>query len=318
MATSSGLGSQLGFKAESTYGTLVVVDRFAEYISDGLKLHIERIESKGAKAGRLFNHRRLEGKRWVDGPLKMELGPQGIGLLLKHIFGAVVTTGSNPYTHTYTNTFALDALSLSVQIAKPDTGGTTRVFDYTGIQFADWVIESTDLGKPLTLEVSCFGANEVTGGSLASASYPSGFTPFVFHHGALTLAAGAVDIKSIRLQGSNGFETGRHRISGTNPKQPKISKQASRRGYGGTIVADFADLTMYNYFVNATDVALVMAWTNGSTSLTITANVMFDGETPDVTDPEQLLEVTLPFTCYSGTSDTAAFQAVLVNADSTA
>ena len=43
--------SQLGFKAESTYGTAVTVDRFTEFNSCGIALERGAVMSKGLRTG---------------------------------------------------------------------------------------------------------------------------------------------------------------------------------------------------------------------------------------------------------------------------
>jgi hypothetical protein len=52
MAIASGMAAQAGFKAESTYGTAVTVDRFVPIISESLTEEIDRLESEGILTGR--------------------------------------------------------------------------------------------------------------------------------------------------------------------------------------------------------------------------------------------------------------------------
>lgn len=315
MGLASGLNSQLGFVAEDTYGTYKAPTRFAEFNNESLKLDIDRINSKGIRAGRRVLHRWAAGVQRVTGDIELELAPQGSGLLLHHMFGAVNTTGaSDPYTHTFTPG-ATDGKSLTVQFNRPDISGTNRVFSYLGCKITDWELNAA-VNEFLIAKLSLYGSHETTAESLAAASYPTGFSPFVFTHGSLTVSGSEVAIRSCNLKGSNGFKVDRHFIQGTNPSRPKEPLEAAQREYGGTFVGDFESLTQYNRFVNGTEAALVLAFDAGNgRSLTITTNVRFDGETPNV-GGQDLLELNVPFMCVSSTSDAAAITAVLVNGDS--
>jgi hypothetical protein len=51
---STGLGSQIGFKKETTWATAVTVDKFFEYESESLSLTREYYDGLGLRAGRTF------------------------------------------------------------------------------------------------------------------------------------------------------------------------------------------------------------------------------------------------------------------------
>jgi hypothetical protein len=310
----AGFKSQLGFKEESTYGTRVVPDRFLEFVSEGIKLTRQRIDSRGIRAGRRTLHRWNAGIQEAAGPFEIELAAQGTGLLLKHLFGAVSTAGTNPYTHTFTPGI-LNGKSLTVQFNKPDIS-TDRPFDYTGVKCTSWEL-GLKVGELAMLTVETYGTHEQTDQSLASVSYPGTYTPFVFTHGSLTIAAAEYEIEAITLTGDNALKTGRHFMRASNPERPKEPLENGQRDYGGTIDSEFRDLTAYNRFVNGTEAALVLTLNAGaSAQLTITTNVRFDGETPGVADMG-LLDQPLPFKCLHATADASAITAALVNADAT-
>ena len=315
MTISSGLGSQFGFVAESTPGTFVAPTKFLEFTGETLTYHRDRIVRKGMRAGRRLSYGWAAGVQWVDGDVTVELGPQGSALLFKHWLGAVNTTGVNPYTHTVTPG-SPDALSLTMQVNKPDVGGVDRVFSYLGCSITSGEL-SCKVNEFLTGKFSVYGMHEDTSQALATASYPANYSPFVFTQGSLQIAAAAYDITEFTFKGDNGLKTGRHFMRATTPERPKLSKEADWRQYTGTLRSDFIDLTAYNRFVNGTEAALVMTFNAGaSAQMTITTNVRFDGDTPQVSGP-QLLEQSLPFVCTSGTSDAAAVTIAIVNADAT-
>jgi hypothetical protein len=316
MALASGLDSQFGYAEEGTPGTFETPTRFAEFTDESLKLEIERIDSEGIRAGRRVLHRWAPGVQRVTGDVNLEFGAEGSGLLFEHMFGGVQTTGaSDPYTHTFTPG-DLAGKSLTVQINRPDIGGTDRVFSYTYCKVVDWTLEAS-VNEYAKLRLGLYGANEDRGQSLASASYPTGFEPFVFSHGAVTVGGNAVPVKSFTLDGDNGLMIDRHFIKSATPAQPLESLESGLRSYSGSFVSDFEDLTEYELYTAGSEVALVLTFDRASDdrSLVITMNVRFDGDTP-VVSGQELLEHTQQFVCVSGTSDAAAITAVLENGDS--
>lgn len=314
MSLKSGLISQIGFGAEgtTTAGVRATPTRFLEYVSEDLTFNISRIESAGLRAGRRIVHRWSSGIKEVTGGFNVEMAPQGTGLLLSHALGAVSTTGSDPYVHTFTPG-ALDTKTLTVQVGRPSLNGTVNPFDYLGCSIVSWEL-SAEIDQYLMGRFSIYGMEEVTDQSLASASYPSGYSPFVFTHGTLEVASSELSVRSATVSGDNGLATGRHRLGAATPK---VALEESLRNYGGTISADFESMTAYNRFVAGTEAAIELNFDAGtSAKLVVSGNVRFDGETPHVTGPT-LLEQSLPFKFTSVTSDAAAFTVTLTNADST-
>tara|TARA_R110000787_G_scaffold72080_4_gene160563 strand:- start:4150 stop:5091 length:942 start_codon:yes stop_codon:yes gene_type:complete len=312
--TSSGIDAQLGYVDEVTFGTYVEPTRFSEFLSEDLKLEIERIESKGIRAGRVMQSRWKSSIQRATGSIELELTPGGSGRLLEACMGAVTTAGAGPYTHTYDGG-TLDGQSLTVQIGRPDIGGTVRAFSYTGMKVADWEI-ACSVGEIPTLTMNMYGAGEATGETLATASYPANDDPFVFTEASLTVAASEVCVKDLSLKGTNGLAIDRHFICAAGAT-PKEALESELRSIAGSFTADFTDLTQYGYFTAGTENALVLTFTSGADILAITMNVRYDGETPTVSGAE-LLELPVPFMAISDTSDAAAFTAVLTNADAAA
>ena len=315
MALASGLAAQLGLKEETTYGTAVTVDTFGEFVSESIKFDRSRIESAGLRAGRRVLHRWAQGSQRAAGDLELELPNVGvIGWLLKHAFGGVATTGSGPYVHTFTPG-DLAGKGLTVQIGRPDMGGTVRAFTYNGAKVTSWSIAAS-VDEYVKATFSLYALAEATGTALATASYPAGLAPFVFTGAQLDIAGSGIAVKDITLSGDNTLATDRHRQRASDPEQSLEPLESNLREYAGSLSADFEDLTAYTRFTAGTEAALVATFTSGSDTLVVTTNVRFDGETPVVGGPD-LLEQPLSFKCLSGTSDAAAITAVLTNTDAT-
>lgn len=315
MPLASGLASQIGLAEESTYGTFVAPTRYVEFVQESLGLDRARIESKGLRAGRRVLHRWAAGTQRVNGDIVLEAAAAGQAVLWKHMLGSVVTTGSNPYTHTC-SPGDLAGKSLTIQVGKPDIGGVVRSHSFLGCKIATAELAAA-IDEYVQLTLGIYGAHEDTAQTLGTASYPAALSPWVFTHGSVTLAAAGFDVKEFSLSIDNGLATDRHFIRSTTPERPKEPLEEKRREITGLLTADFTDLTAYNRFVNGTEAALVLALNSGaSAQLTITMNVRFDGETPKV-GGDELLDQPLPFKATSGTSDAAAITVAIVNADAT-
>lgn len=315
MALASGLAGQLGFAAESTYGTFVAPTRFLEFNEANVKYERERIESNGIRAGRRVLHRWAAGVQRAVGDVTFEMAPQGFALLWHHALGGNVTTGSNPYTHTLTPG-DLAGKSLSLQLGKPSIDGTVRSFSYLGCKVTGLEV-SAAVNEYAMMTVSWYGNHLDTSQTLGTASYPTGLTPFDFTKGSVSLAGSGFDVKEFTLNIDNGLAVDRHFIRSTTPEKSKEPLESTRREITGSMTADFTDLTALNRFINGTEAALVLTFNAGaSAQTTITMNVRFDGEDPDL-GPE-LLEQPLQFKAVSSTSDAAALTVVVVNADTTA
>lgn len=309
------LEAQLGFAEESTFGTRVAPTRFLPFNDESLTNAIEYLESKAYRAGRTTQTTRRPSKEAVTGDVNMELAPQGLGLLLKHAFGSVVTAGAGPYTHTFTPG-ALNGKSLSVQIGRTDEGGTMRPFDYSGVKIPEWELDGK-VGELAMIKFTLDGIVEDTSQTLAVASYPAGLDPFSWTEMSLTVAGTEIKLRGVTLKGSNGLITGRHRISATTPSRAREQKQGSIREFTGTLDADFEDLTAYDRFINQTQAALVLTLDNGTESLVITMSVEFDGETPKASGIGNEPEQSLPFIGINATDDASVITAVLTNSDAT-
>lgn len=316
MPLASGIAGQLGLVAESTYGTFVAPSRWYEFVDESLRFEREPIESRGIRAGRRVLHRWAQGVQRVTGDVVFELAPQNFGIIFSHMFGGLVTAGAGPYTHTATPG-DLAGKSLSIQIGKPDIAGTVRPFSYLGCKVATWEIACA-VNEYAMLTLGIYGAHLDTAQTLGTPAYPATLTPFVFTHGAVSVAGSGFDVRDLNLSGDNGLATDRHFIRATTPERPKEPLEAARREYTGTLTADFTDLTAYNRFVNGTESALVLTFTAAAGAvLAITMNVRYDGETP-VISGDELLEQSLPFKAVSATSDAAAITAVVTNSDAAA
>lgn len=314
MPIASGLAGQLVIAEESIYGTYVAGTRGFEFTEESLQFEREMIESMGIRAGRRIQSRFAQGVQRVAGDVTLELSPQGMGLLFKHIFGGVVTTGAGPYVHTFTPG-DLSGKSLSVQVGRPFSTGTVQSFSMLGTKITQAEI-SAEVNDYAHLQLSLYGNHEDTAQTLATAAYPT-LTPFVFTQGVLTVAAAGVDVRNFTLNIDNALIIDRHFMRATTPERSKEPLEGGYRQITGSFESDFESLTAYNRYIAGTQAAMVLTFTSGTNTLVITMNVRFDGETPTISSPDDLVALNMGFKALSPTSDAAAITAVLTNSDTT-
>ncbi len=306
-----GADAQIGWVTEVTPGTALTVSKFMPFRSETIRQDIEYMDTQTLAARHTIRATK-RGIRGVAGGFSTELPNTTLGTFLKHAFGSVITTGAGPYAHTFTPG-SLTNSSMTVQVGRPASTGTVHPFTYAGMKVSEWTVGAT-VGELATLEGEFIGMTETTATTLATASYDSTWSPFSFTEASLTVAGSAASsARSVSITGKNAVEP-RHRLNGSGTSLNPL--QVGLREYGGTVSTDFDSLTDYNRFVNGTEAALVVTFSNGVQSLVFTMNVQFVGETPTVGGFE-LLEQSLPYRCFSGTSDAAAITAVLTNSEVT-
>jgi hypothetical protein len=304
MSIRSGLAAQFGFAAETTVGTRVTVTSFLPIISESYKRNDPRLESDAIRVGRLVetSNEWAAGQISIGGDIALELNVKDMRPILTAMFGS--ETGASPYTYTPGDLYGQ---ALTFQFGRPDVSGTVQPFTYAGNKIESWEIACA-AGKIATLGltgVSCL-VDETTGVGLASASYTSGQKPFNFAGATLSIGGTTTNVNQLTIGGNNGLET-RFFNGSAYTKEPIATKL---REYKGALVAEFESLTNYNLFVNGTEGALVASFVNGSSSLIITQNVRFDGETPNI-GGRGITKLNLPYKAIaSSAADSSAITAV--------
>lgn len=169
--------AQIGFAEEATYGVRVAPTRFYPVHEPNLSYEVERLESEGVIAGADV----IGTDQWNGGPITVggdvgfELYQDFAGLLFKHMFGSVVTTGSGPYTHTFTPG-SIDDLSLCIQLGIPPVLGSAVIpVEFLGCKVTDWELacaadEIATLGLTFAARDALYGTRAVADGVTTNAS----------------------------------------------------------------------------------------------------------------------------------------------------
>lgn len=294
MGIPSGLSAQLMTSEESTYGTPVTPDRGYEFIEESLDLSIARIESSALRSSArvVRSDRWSPGARSVSGGVKLELANKSFGRWFKHCLGGVATaqpdSGGAPTVYKHTFTPGDIPVGQTIQVGRPDTGGTVQPFTYHGCKISQWTLECA-INQIATLSCSILGEDEDNATSLASITYPAGLSLMTFVNGTLSVGGSAVDVKSASVQGTNVLAEERYFLGSALRKNPL---EAGMRDFTGNIEPEFAGLTAYNRFLNGTEAELILLFQGATISglfkyeTKITANVRFDGKTPTVGGPQ--------------------------------
>lgn len=276
MAIGSGLSSQIGYAAETTYGTVVTVTRFLDLISADINPDIDAVEAFASSRGRMIRTgRRKVFEKGPKGSVSHPVMTKGMGLLLKHMLGTSASAqqgGTSEYHHTFTVdlTSGKQGLMLTTQLGKPDTADTSTIHPFTfgGGKIVGWELKC-DLDGMLELMLDMDFKNVVTSTALASASYASGDDFFIFEEGAVTLNSVSQFVRSFSLKGEEGMDVDR-RALGNTKRQPIA---AAEQVLTGTLDVEFESLTAHAAFVAGTELTnLIVTFDTGTAIPTGVAN----------------------------------------------
>lgn len=306
----SGIAAQLGFADEVTVGTPVAPSLFLPMVDESLSAERERLESEAILAGRriLTSGQWNGGMHTFGGDVGLELYDRGLPKLFKHMFGAVATTGTGPFTHVFTPG-DLDGKAMTVQVGKPGVGGAVHPFTYPGSKVAEWELACSQ-GEIATLGLTLVSMDERTNVALGVPSYPAGLKPVKFNHGSVTIDGVAVKVKGATVSGSNGLADDR-RFLGQQGIDEALESEL--REYTGSVELEFIDLAHYNRFIAGSEHAFALIFTVGTHSLRIDGNVRYDGTSPAV-GGRGLLAQTVPIKFIApGATDGSAISATIVD-----
>lgn len=302
--TGSGISAQVGVKKETTYGTRVVPTQFWEFRTEAGQRQQKYLESKQLRAGRSFQSstRRALTTRDATLPLNGEFPNKGGGFLLDLLHGNTVTPVQQGATTAYLQTHNLNGdptKSATIQVGKPDSGGTVRPFDYTGCM-VNQASFACSVDEFLTFAFTFDSQDEDTAQTLATASYPTALEGFHFQQATVTvnsvvqnLTTGSL-VNSMSLDLSLPRKTDRYGLRSTALKAKPILNDYTPGS--GSLGFEYSDNVQYGLFQAGTIVPVVIDFTATSLAgtafpfrLTFTiAAAQFTGTTPAVGGPDVL------------------------------
>ena len=313
--TAAGFDSQVGYALESPSGTFTAPTRALEHVKSSLKLEVDRIPSKGIKAGRRHQGRWFTGGQRVKGTVSHEFSPINSGLLLRTLMGAVNTSGAGPYTHVYTPGALTQTNTLTVQVGTPSIDGTVNSMSFIGNHIVGATFTSK-VGEVVMSDFEFYGQHLDVLQLLTAASYSSTWAPYTFLHGVLSIAGSEYEFDDVTLNYTNALRTDRHVHRSTTPARPKTSLESGFREWTATVNSDFHSLAALNRAIAGTEAAFSLVFTSGANVVTFAGNVRSDVDSPTVDGPETVKQ-SLPLVFVSTTSDAAAMTITQVTTEST-
>ena len=312
MAVGSGLATQFGMKTETTWGTAVTVDKFTNINSESIKAEVGKIESPylgNLVMGTSQVSTYISG---ASGDINFPFFNKGMGTLLKHCFGTVVSAqvgATAEYTHTFTLdlTAAKFGLGATVQIGRPSVDGTVRPFTYEGGKITSFEIALAAQGL-LTLTTTWAFEDEETGTALASPSFATNRSMFNWSGAALTWGGASIFARQFSIRGEWAYDLDRRGLSQTLRKEPIANGMLA---ITGSMEGEFESLSSYNDFIAGTQRTLVFTTTGATiptTSNPYKVVITLDdaeltGDTPNVGGPE-IVTMPLAFRAlYDGTTN---------------
>ncbi|GAA4358412.1 phage tail tube protein [Angustibacter luteus] len=301
MAVGSGIGGSFGISDETVYGTYVAPARFYEANSAPLKRNKTVVQRSGLAAGRLV---RAAGGRSVtdtngEGTVTLEVVQKSMGLLLKHIFGGVVTPVQQAATTAYLQTHLLvdnAGRFFSAQAGVPMTSGTVYPSTGVGTKITDAEF-SCGRGEYLTAALTLDCQDVVDSQTLAAPSYPTGLKAFNFKHSTLKIGAfgseAAVDgVSKVSFKMTRPQKTDRVYAGNAGLKKEPI--QNDLVDLTGTIETDFVNRTDFaDRFAADTPFSLIWEFVGANIASTYYETfriklpaVYLDTDTPTLEGPD--------------------------------
>jgi hypothetical protein len=250
----------------------------------------------------------LKVSSWELGVVAGEFATFGMSFL-----GMKLQLGSRVVTDAATTNGSAVVSSSSGALTDADVG---KSLSGTGIPTGAYLLRrnsSTEFVMSANATATGTGVSVTIGLPLASVTQPD-LVPFTFRHGAILLGGSAARVKSATLTGDNAVSSDDRLFIGSSTYDEAL--ETDRRSYGGQLEVEFENATQYDRFMAGTEVALVLSFTQGDDSLTITKNVRYDEAAVNV-GGRGIVGQSLPVTGLGGT-DAATITAVLENTDSSA
>lgn len=342
MATGSGLDAQLGFKAESVWGTPVTVDHFVEFNSESLTNEPTFLEPTGLRPG--VKHKRATrvriSRRTITGDMQMEVATRGMGTLWKHALAS--GSGSTPTQIASSTAYrqihtpgGFVGFGLTIQVGRPQPDGVVKPFTYAGCKVSSWEFSLTDSDVP-TLTLNIDGRSESTATALATASYTAGATVFDFSQATLTLGgtasttsgltsvasgtAATTIITEFNCSGDSPMATERFGLGNAGLKAEQLENDTPT--ITGTLTAEFNKAEFYDVFTANTTQPMVLTLAgadagggNLDTLQFLFPAVKIKAAAPTVQGPD-VVAMNVDFEAYSdGTNP--VIQIMVISADTT-
>ena len=305
MGSAVGLTTRLCTGVETTYGTVQTPDRFLEFDSESLDFRPEVVRSNALGSGNVQGRR---GSRSVtvarhgEGTIDLEVVKNGMGRLVRNALGGTPTIVQQAATTAWLQTHSLGSVldkSLTIQKQKRDESDVVvKSFTFEGCKFPSVEFKLDKKGKlMLSVSVDAEDVNTTT-----AAATPSVVATSVFHArqaGLLINGVASSLVESLSVKFDRALDTDRFHVGNLGVKSQPLTNDFPT--VTGSVTAEFAASTYYDFFVADTPVPFVLTFTGDVISgafnelfrITI-PEIRFTGEAPKTGGPG-LIKVNMPF-----------------------
>lgn len=297
MAVGSGLGSQIGFATETTWGTRVAPTKFIRAKSFQLNREANRVQGEGMAAGMLgmYGPHYVEVTEGATGSLSFDVQTVGMGQLFQAIMGGTSTSVQQAASAAYlqTHTLGEDLKSLTLQSGVPFRSGSVYCEEVTGakVTSAEFSGGATD---PLTCSLSFDARKWDNSQTLAAASYvataPFHGKQFAVKSGTFGTETSLSGVRSASVSIQNAID-GEDYTAGTSG----LKSEQVRNGavtISGSLSVDWttaAKTALEDLRIANTPTSLVLEWvgpiiasTYARTFRVVLPGVYFGGDSPAV------------------------------------
>jgi len=331
----------IGFKEETTYGTYVAPDKFAEFISEEFDVVPEFSEGAALRYGKrmLGSSRRVKVKDIVTGSIEVEAATKGLGALFKGALGTGTSTIASgaAYQQLFTPTTTDPLPSYTFQKGIPLVGGgAAQPMSFTGCVCSGFELSAANGAIP-TIKFNYVGKSVDTAQTFVTPSYPAGYEVLSFVGGSIriggsvtpptttALASGgtaAANVTDIEMTFENGLDEGGFFLGGAGQRGRRPS--LGLRTLSGTITAEYDSNTLRDAFLAQTDLAIVLKFAHPTAitgayypTLEITIPVVrLDSELPKANGGE-VVSQTMGFTALDGGVAAHPIYVAIVTAETT-
>lgn len=224
------MNTQLGFKAETTWGTPVVVDSFFEFENESIVPEVSLIEPPIMRT----TTRTIRHDRWVRGitghagSVSLPVMTKDFGVWLDHLVGGSITT-AGPTDSIYTHTVDIGSLcgkGFTLQVNRPRgvCGDTDVPFTYEGGKVSSWTLTQEQGGIVMLSADLTFEAMVQTT-ALATASYAAGMEFLPWGASSITVGGLSLPVSSWTVTCNNGLKTDRTMIRNSYARREPVENE---------------------------------------------------------------------------------------------
>lgn len=268
MAIGSGLGSQVGFSAESAYGTRVAAAKFIRARSYRADRAANRVQGEGILSGNygdLAAHY-VETTNAGVGSMTFDVQDRGLGVIWNTLMGGTVTPSVVVTGSAFTASFPLAdtyGKSITYNVGLPYRSGTVLSHELAGgkIVAAEF---SCAQGGILECSVDIDAKSWTDGQAVPTATYPTQAAPFTFRDMAVKLGtynseAAVNGVRAVTCRIERPHDTEDYTANNTGSKSEPVL--AGPTQITGTIEADWLAKADFQDRANGvTSTSLLLEW----------------------------------------------------------